>query len=117
MTTLTLEKNYFETLQVFGSAEQILNDLIYHYLSEKINQQLQQTQLKIAKYEAKYGLTFEKFYFGITNDLEFLQQLRQDHPMWERDFNLWECEVEELAEWHGRLMNLLNCNRAWLILI
>jgi hypothetical protein len=106
MTTLTLEKNYVEMLQVFGSAEQILNDLVYRYLAEQINQQLQQTQSKIAKYEAKYGLTFEKFYFGITNDLEFLQQLRQAHPMWERDFNLWECEVEELTEWHGCLTKL-----------
>jgi len=107
MTTLSLAPEYLNVLQTLGNVEEILKDAVRAYAVEQIGQRIGKLQHEISAFRIEYGLSYERFYAGITTDEDFVKQLRQTHPLWERDFNAWQYYVEELQEWLGRLEIIL----------
>jgi len=63
-------------------------------------------QYQILMLQARYGLSYEKFYISVAADEDFVQNLRKSHSTWERDFNAWEYYIEELNEWLGHLESI-----------
>ena len=106
MTTLTLSPKYVNVLQSLGSLEENLEEAIRSYAIERIGERIGKLQHEILTFQARYDLPYEKFYAHITTDEEFVKNLRQSHPTWERDFNAWEYDIEELNEWLGRLESI-----------
>ncbi len=106
MTTLTIDIKHADILQSFGNLEEIVEEAVHNYAIKRINERIENARQEVLSFEAKYGMTYEEFHAGITGDLEFLKNLRKDHPIWERDFNVWEYYVEELTEWLNRLKTI-----------
>lgn len=106
MTTLTLAPQYLNILQVLGNVEDMLEEAIRFYVTERIGEQIGRLQHEILSFQTQYGLPYEKFYVHITTDEEFVKGLREKHPTWERDLNDWEYYHEELHEWLGRLESI-----------
>ena len=106
MTTLSLAPQYISILQALGNVEEMLEDAIRAYVTERIGERIGKLQREILTFQKQYGLPFEKFYAQITTDEEFIKNLRESHPLWERDLNAWEYYIEELSEWLGRLESI-----------
>ena len=105
-TTLTVEPQYLNVLKALGNIEEMLKEAIRMYAGERIGERIGTLQHEILGFQAKYGLPYEKFYAQITTDEDFVKNLRQSHPTWERDFNTWEYYLEELHEWLGHLESI-----------
>jgi len=103
MTVLTLDPKYIDVLQALGDFDERLEEAVRRYAIEQIGERIGKLQREILIFQNKYGLPYEQFYARITSDDQFVEDLRQMHPTWKRDFNTWEYYVEELTEWLGRL--------------
>lgn len=108
MITLTLEPKYVNVLKVFGNLEDVLEQAIHQYALEKIQARIAKFEPKVQALELKYGMTYAKFQERVGIDEAFLEQIRQTEVLWEADSNAWEYYSEVLAQWRGRLNNLLN---------
>ena len=108
MTTLTLNPKYINILQALGSLDETLEEAVRRYAIERIGERIGTLQHEIMVFQTRYGLPYEQFYVRITTDDEFVENLRETHQTWERDFNTWEYYVEELSEWLGRLESISN---------
>lgn len=106
MTLLTLDAKYIDVLQALGNLEETLEEAVRRYAIGQIGERVGQLQREILAFQTKYKLPYEQFYAHITTDDNFVAQLREAHPTWERDFNAWEYYIEELAEWLGRLESI-----------
>jgi len=106
MTTFTLAPQYLKILQAFGNVEDMLEEAIRFYATERIGEHIGKLQHEILRFQTQYGLPYEKFSAQITTDEDFVKGLREQHPTWERDLNTWEYYHEELHEWLGRLESI-----------
>ncbi|MCI5188732.1 MAG: hypothetical protein D3905_02815 [Candidatus Electrothrix sp. AS4_5] len=106
-TTLTLDSKYVTVLQALGNVDDALKDAIRGYAMTHISERIGQIQHEILQLQSQYGLSYEQFYVDITTNEEFVMQLRETHPTWERDLNNWEYYQEELATWLGHLESIL----------
>ncbi len=106
MTALAIDAKYVDVLKALGNLEETLEEAIRRYAVEQIGERIGKLQHEILAFQTKYGLPYEVFYARVTTDDEFVENLRDTHPTWERDFNAWEYYVEELSEWLGRLESI-----------
>lgn len=106
MTALVLDSKYVDVLGALGNLEETLEEAVRRYAIEQIGERIGKLQREILTFQAKYGLSYEVFYARVTTDDEFVRNLRDAHPTWERDFNTWEYYIEELSEWLGRLESI-----------
>lgn len=90
-------------MHALGDVKGALQDVIRLYVIERVGERIGKLQREIAGFQAQYGMTYEQFYAAVTTDDAFVQTLRQTHPTWERDFQTWEYDLEELQEWLGHL--------------
>ena len=102
-TSLNLDTRYVDVLSALGNLEETLQEAVRSYAVKHVGERIAELQHEISGFQKRYGLPYEKFYAQVTSDEEFVAQLRQSHPTWERDLNSWEYYVEELSEWLGRL--------------
>jgi predicted nucleic acid-binding Zn-ribbon protein len=105
-STLTLEPKYLNVLQALGNIEETLEEAVRVYAIERLGERIGKLQHEILTFQSKYGVPYEKFYIQVTTDETFVRNLRQSFPTWERDFNAWEYNMEELHEWLGHLESI-----------
>ncbi|MCP4398507.1 MAG: hypothetical protein GY801_14575 [bacterium] len=105
-TSLNLDTRYVDVLRALGNLEDTLQEAVRSYAVKQIGERIGELQHEISGFQERYGLPYEKFYAQVTSDEEFVTQLRQSHPTWERDFSTWEYYIEELHEWLGRLESI-----------
>ncbi len=105
-TQLAIPAEYVDILKTFGSVDDLITEAVRRYTIERITERIATAQREIATFEAKYGQPYKDFRENITTNLDFLSKLKQQYPMWERNFNVWEFYVEELNEWQSRLQKL-----------
>lgn len=106
MSTVTVSKKYAHILPPLGDVQQAADEAFGHYAVERIGQRIAELRRQTRPWEEKYKCTYEVFYARITADEEYLANLRQSHPSWERDFQQWEFYVEEMREWIARLESI-----------
>jgi len=106
MTELALESKYVDVLNALGDLKETLEEAVRRYAIEQIGERIGKLQREIMTFQTKFGLPYEIFYARITTDDDFVKELRNTHPTWERDFNAWEYYIEELSEWLGRLESI-----------
>ncbi len=107
MTTLTLNPKYVNILQTFGNIEEIVEEILYRYTLERINERIEKASQAVLGFEAKYGMPYREFYERAMNDDEFVAALWEADPTWEDDLMVWEYYGEVLSDWTNRLNNLL----------
>ena len=108
MTTLTIDIKYADILRSFGNLEEIVEKALYEYVLKQINERIEKYQQEIQPFEVKYGMPYETFLDRIMSDDAFVKSLWDADPTWKTDLPVWEYYAEGLAEWRGRLQNILN---------
>lgn len=101
--TVNIPVEYVTVLQALGGMKEAIQDAIRLYAIERVGERIGKLQREIASFQAQYGMRYEQFYTVVTTDEAFVRTLRQTHPTWERDFQTWEYDLEELQEWLGHL--------------
>ena len=103
MSTATVSKKYADILAPLGDIQQAVDEALRHYAVERVGQRIAELRRQTRPWEEKYDCTYEVFYARVTGDEEYVANLRQKYPTWERDFQQWEFYVEEMREFAGRL--------------
>jgi hypothetical protein len=106
MSTVTVSEKYADILAPLGDVQQAVDEALRHYVVVRIGQRIAELRRQIHPWEEEYDCTYEVFYVRVTGDEEYVANLRQSHPTWERDFQQWEFYVEEMREWISRLESI-----------
>ncbi|MDM8526844.1 hypothetical protein QUF58_01420 [Anaerolineales bacterium HSG24] len=71
-----------------------------------IDKRIKKAMDEIEHCQEKYHLTYSVFQELIVTDEAFLDQLEDNHPLWEMDLGRWEYYSEELTTWRNYQKNI-----------
>ncbi len=101
--TVTLEKEWIETAQLFGDTKNIIKEALRAYAIQQCQQRLDEAKAKIAVYKRKYNYDYETFKHAVQTDRDLLAKVESQNPMWEQDAMEWEYWLEEQQSWRDQL--------------
>jgi uncharacterized small protein (DUF1192 family) len=104
---LELDDGLVEVLHSLGNLEEITQFALKRYSIDEILRRIEELKKEITKWEMKYNMSRDQFQTKIVDDEQFLDNLNQQHPMWEADFMYWESQQRELDQWMKRLEAIL----------
>jgi len=103
-----IEKSYLETLRLFGEVDELVNEAVEQYLTNRIIERIKLAREKIRKYEGTYGTNYATFSQRVQLDEGYHNQVNHDNSLWEQDALEWMYWDEELRDWTERLESILS---------
>jgi len=107
MTTISIDKEWVETAQLFGDVKSIIKEALRSYSIEQCRQRIDNATAKVALYSRKYDCDYKTFKAAIQTDEDFLKKTDAQNPLWEQDAMEWEYWLEEQQTWHNQLEAIL----------
>ena len=104
---LELDDGLVEALHSLGNLDEIVRFALKRYSIDEILKRTEELKKEITEWEMKYNMSYDQFQAKIVDDEQFLDNLNQQHPMWEADFMYWESQQRELNQWMKRLEAIL----------
>ncbi len=107
MTTVTIEKEWVETAQLFGDAKSIVQEALRTYSIQQCQQRISNATAKIEIYKRQYNCNYKTFKESIQTDEDFMAKVESQNPLWEQDAIEWEYWLEEQQAWRNQLATIL----------
>ena len=107
MTTVTIEKEWVETAQLFGDAKSIVQEALRTYSIQQCQQRISNATAKIEIYKRQYNCNYKTFKESIQTDEGFMAKIESQNPLWEQDAIEWEYWLEEQQAWRNQLATIL----------
>jgi len=104
---LELDDGLVEVLRSLGNLEEIIQFALKRYSVDESSKRTEELKKEITAWEMKYNMSYDQFHAKIVDDEQFLDNLNQQHPMWEADFMYWESQQREFDQWMKRLEAIL----------
>ena len=107
MLTISLQGNLMELVHLLGEPAAVVPAAVRQYVVDRCLQRLEAAEAKVGAYVQRYGMDYKSFNGRATTDQAYLDQLNQDHPLWESDAIEWVYRIEEVELWRERLTKAL----------
>ncbi|MBC8230916.1 hypothetical protein H8E77_15300 [bacterium] len=96
---LELDDGLVEALHSLGKLNEIVPFALKRYSIDEVLKRIEELKKEITEWEIKYNMSYNQFQAKIVDDEQFLDNLNQQHPMWEADLMYWESQQRELNQW------------------
>ena len=103
MHTITLEDEWFETMELFGEPIAIVKDALRSYSIEQCQRRIRKAAEHLEEYQRIYQCGYAAFSEAVQTNAEFLQHIEAQCPTWEQDAIEWRYWNEEYQTWQSRL--------------
>ena len=115
MLTISLQGNLMELVHLPGEPAAVVPAAVRQSVVDRCLQRLEAAEAKVGAYVQRYGMDYKSFNWRATTDQAYLDQLNQDHPLWESDAMEWVYRIEEVELWRERLTKALQTSSPWLV--
>ncbi len=103
MHTITLEDEWFETMELFGEPISIVKDALRSYSIEQCQRRIRRAAERLEEYQRIYQCGYAAFSESVQTDADFLRRIEAQRPTWEQDALEWHYWNEEYQTWQSRL--------------
>ena len=101
--TIALQDNMLELVQTLGEPTTVVPAAVRRYMPDRSLQRLEAAEERVWGYAQRYEVDYHTFSRRAALDQAYLDQLNEEHPLWEVDAIEWAHWSEEVELWRGRL--------------
>lgn len=113
--TIALQDNMLELVHTLGEPATVVPAAVRRYVVDRSLQRLEAAEERVRTYAQRYEMDYATFNRRVALDQAYLDQLNQEHPLWEADAIEWAQWAEEVELWRERLTQALQTSAPSLV--